>query len=103
APVADTALNGAQIQSLLELVQSYLRGEVSRESAKALMLVAFPTIDAQEAEGILGPKDFKPVVPKPENPFGSDEDEEGEDEEGEGEGEEEEEGEEEDPFKAKEQ
>jgi len=53
AAVQDTALNGAQITSLLEVVRAVNAGELDVEAAKALLVVAFPTIDDAEASRIM--------------------------------------------------
>lgn len=55
----DTALNGAQITSAIEIVKSVGRNELSRESGAA-MLVEFFNLDPARAERILGPRNFKP-------------------------------------------
>lgn len=68
--VAATAMNGAQVSSLVDVVVKAAAGEISRESAKAILTVAFPVTPVQ-AESLLGPKDFEPVKPEPPpNPFG---------------------------------
>lgn len=51
--VQDTALNGAQIASLLDVVRAVNDGELDVEAAIALLVVAFPTIDSEEAGRIL--------------------------------------------------
>ena len=52
ATVQDTALNGAQIASLLLIVQAVAEGTMTVDAAIAIMLVAFPTIDESEARRI---------------------------------------------------
>jgi len=52
--VADLAFNGAQIQSLVDVVKSAALGEIPRDSAKAIIVLSFPTIDDSEAERVLG-------------------------------------------------
>jgi hypothetical protein len=47
------SLNGAQISSLMEVVQSVAAGQLPRESALAIITTAFP-IDATRAEQIMG-------------------------------------------------
>ena len=64
---ADTALNGAQITSLREIVMSAAVGEIPRESALALILAGFPAIDQAEADRILGPIG-RGFVPAPDSP-----------------------------------
>lgn len=53
--VADTALNGAQIDSLLALVDKYAMGVLPKATVVSLITTAFPTIDAAKAEQILSP------------------------------------------------
>lgn len=53
--VADTALNGAQIASLKEIVIAVAMGEIPRATGVELILAAFPTIDREQAEKIMGP------------------------------------------------
>lgn len=48
--VAKTALNGAQIKSLLDLVSAVAAGTIDRESAIEIVQVSFPTVDAATAE-----------------------------------------------------
>lgn len=47
--VADTALNGAQIASLLEILTALSEGRLTIEGAVTLIMVAFPTISEQDA------------------------------------------------------
>jgi hypothetical protein len=65
--VADLAFNGAQIASLVEVVKSAGRREIPRDSAKAIIVLSFPTIDDTEAERVLGSigKGFDPAQPEP--------------------------------------
>lgn len=53
--VQDTALNGAQIASLVELAAKVQAGELPASTAKAIITVAYPTIDAAEASAIIDP------------------------------------------------
>lgn len=62
-----TALNGAQISSLLEIVTSVAEGKLPRDSGVAMILAAFP-LTPQQAEKIMGSvgKGFEPKEdPKP--------------------------------------
>tara|TARA_Y100001973_G_scaffold64658_1_gene94497 strand:+ start:1434 stop:4130 length:2697 start_codon:yes stop_codon:yes gene_type:complete len=52
-PLAATALNGAQIASLMQILASVAAGAISFDSALVLIGVAFPTIDEQSARAIL--------------------------------------------------
>jgi uncharacterized protein len=67
---AKTAFTGVQVTSLVGVVVSAAKGEISRESAAAIIELAFP-VDATQAAKILGPANFKPKEPEPKaNPFG---------------------------------
>lgn len=55
ATVQEQALNGAQISSLLELVQNVSNGMLPLESAVGLMLASFPAMEEAEARRILSP------------------------------------------------
>lgn len=71
-PLQNTALNGAQVSSALEIVQAVAAEELPRESGVA-MLVAFFNLSDDAAEAIMGTvgKGFKPVKPDPPpTPFG---------------------------------
>lgn len=65
AKVQQQALNGTQVTSLLEIVTRVATNNLPRDSAKELILVAFPFITPEEAERILGSvgKSFKPADP----------------------------------------
>lgn len=52
--VSDTALNGAQVTSLVDLVARVAAGEIPRESAVQIVMVAF-LLSEEEANQILGP------------------------------------------------
>ena len=53
--VQETALNGAQIASMVQIVQSVADGMLPAESAIQMMLVAFPGMDEAEARSIINP------------------------------------------------
>lgn len=65
--VADLAFNGAQIASLVDVVTKAALGDIPRDSAKAIIVLSFPTIDDAEAERVLGSigKGFEPAQPQP--------------------------------------
>lgn len=67
--VQATAFNGAQVASMLEVVRAATAGELSRESAAAILAIAFPVTPAQ-AQTILGPVGFQPTPKPPAVPFG---------------------------------
>jgi HK97 family phage portal protein len=60
--VADTALNGAQVSSLLEIVLQVSAGTLTADAAVGIILVAFPTISEEEARRIV---DGAIALPKP--------------------------------------
>jgi HK97 family phage portal protein len=67
--VQDTALNGAQIASLLEVVLMVASGELNPDSAKATLLASFPTLKPEEVDALVDPAaaqaEEKPASPKP--------------------------------------
>jgi Zn-dependent M28 family amino/carboxypeptidase len=61
--VQETALNGAQIASMVQIVQSVADGMLPPESAIQMMMVAFPSMDEAEARAIISPAAaFEPTV-----------------------------------------
>lgn len=60
--VQKTALNGAQVKSLLDTVLAFKSGQIDRESGRAVIMQAFQ-ITAQEADTVLG-GDEK-LIPEP--------------------------------------
>jgi len=52
--VAKSALNGAQIASLIDVVAKIKEGLLSSESALSIVLASFPTIDEAQARKIVG-------------------------------------------------
>ena len=61
--VAATAMNGAQVTSLLEVVMAVGMKTLSRASAIGILKVAF-RMSEEEATEVLGPVDFVPVNPE---------------------------------------
>jgi len=53
--VQETALNGAQIASMVQIAQSVADGMLPAETAIQMMLVAFPSMDEAEARAIINP------------------------------------------------
>lgn len=51
--VAKSALNGAQIKSLVELVAAVSEGTLDRKSAVEIIQVSFPTVDAAQANKLV--------------------------------------------------
>jgi hypothetical protein len=64
--IADTALNGAQIKELRELVASVASGQLPRDSGVAMIRASFPSI-AGQAEDIMGTAGttFRPATAAP--------------------------------------
>jgi hypothetical protein len=61
--VQESALNGAQIASMVQIVQSVADGMLPPESAVQMMMVAFPSMDEAEARAIITPAaNFEPAV-----------------------------------------
>jgi len=54
-PVADTALNGAQVASLVDLAAKVQTGELPKDTAIAIAKAAFPAIAASTIEEMFGP------------------------------------------------
>jgi hypothetical protein len=52
-PVQDTALNGAQVAALMQIVQAVVTGLIPRDSAKEMIKLAF-LVDGATAERLLG-------------------------------------------------
>lgn len=67
---AKTAFTGVQVTALIDVVKAAGAKEISRESAAAILELAFP-IGKAGAQAILGPETFEPVKPEPPpSPFG---------------------------------
>lgn len=64
--VQDTALNGAQVSSLLQIVQAAAAAGLPKESAKAMIRAAFPAITDQIVNAIVDP--IQPEKPEPVPP-----------------------------------
>jgi hypothetical protein len=61
--VQASALNGAQISSLVSIAQSVSDGLLPADTAVAIILASFPTMDDQRARALIGPAAaFKPKV-----------------------------------------
>ena len=76
AAVQDTALNGAQVASLLEILNAVTSGSLPKATAIAMILAAFPAIDEAQVsamvnpivEGSAKPEPVEPIVPKADEP-----------------------------------
>lgn len=67
-----TALNGAQVTSLVQVVQLVASGELPRETGVAIITACFP-LSPEQADAVMGPvgKGFEPPPPEPAPaPFG---------------------------------
>jgi len=53
--VQDTALNGAQIESLLAIIASVAAGTLPKPSAEAMIIAAFPSIEPTQVSAMLNP------------------------------------------------
>ena len=62
--IDETALNGAQVQALLELAQSVARGEIPVESAKGIAAAAFPLLSQEILDRIFDSIEPKEIVPE---------------------------------------
>lgn len=61
--IAKTALNGAQIASLLSIVTQIVTGQMPYETGRAVIVAAFPTLTDEEIDGILEPaRNFEPTA-----------------------------------------
>jgi hypothetical protein len=65
--VQDTALNGAQVTSLLDIVKSVTAEEIPLETARGMISAAFPMLNEQQVGDIVGGLE-KFVAKKPEPP-----------------------------------
>lgn len=66
AAVQDTALNGAQVQSLVEIIVQTREGVIPVASAQAMAGAAFPLMTPEQLSGIFGPVASAPPMPKPD-------------------------------------
>ena len=61
--IAKTALNGAQIASLLSIVSQIVTGQLPFDTGKAVIEASFPTLAEEDIDAILDPaKNFKPTA-----------------------------------------
>ena len=61
--VSDVTLNGAQVSSLLAIIESVVTGKLPRDSAMQIIITAFNVSEAK-ADGMLGSvgRGFEPVM-----------------------------------------
>lgn len=61
--VADTALNGAQITSLVDIVSQAAIGSLPTETVKQIILASFPSLSSSDVDAIIAPLlGFTPLV-----------------------------------------
>lgn len=66
AKVADAAMNGAQVSSLLEIVSMVAAKDLPEGTAEAIMMAAFPAIPPETIKAMLVPlQNFEPPKPEP--------------------------------------
>lgn len=71
--VQQTALNGAQMQALQQIVQAVADGQLPAAAAIQLIMISIPSIDAAEAARLIGPVDgFEPRKPEENTPPAAD-------------------------------
>jgi len=64
AAVADTAMNGAQVASLVEIIQAVSAGTMPAEAAKQIIASAFPTLSQEAIDKMVQSADtFTPATP----------------------------------------
>ena len=69
AEVQATALNGAQIESLLSIVNQVMIGAIPEATGRSLIAAAFPLLEGEEIDSILAPlANFKPTAPPEPEP-----------------------------------
>jgi HK97 family phage portal protein len=67
--VQATALNGAQVTSLQEMLQAVADGTLPLESVRAAISAAFPTLSEEQVSAMVAPlMNFEPVKPEPVAP-----------------------------------
>ena len=64
--VANTALNGAQITSLVEVITQVREGIIPVDSARNILKVSYPTLDDEEISSIMNPILDAGELPKPD-------------------------------------
>jgi hypothetical protein len=63
--VQASAMNGAQVTSLLEIINKVVTGEMPKETAFYVMAAAFPAVASEAIKGMLGPiKEATMVAPQ---------------------------------------
>ena len=66
ADVQATAMNGTQVSSLLEIVAQVAAKDLPKETARALIVAAYPAVKPETIDAMLDPLDnFEPPKPEP--------------------------------------
>lgn len=61
-----TALNGAQVTSMVQIVEQVAAGTIPKKSAKAMIKASFPLVTDAEVNAIIDPIEEKPIlIPSP--------------------------------------
>ena len=66
--LASQALNGAQVASLIQVINSVAAGAISREGAASIITSAFPLISQDEAAGIISGVNIGVIAPANKEP-----------------------------------
>jgi len=66
--VQDTALNGAQVSALLQIIEQVAQGRIPKESAGPIIRASFPAIPQETINDMLGPLEVKPPTPSAQPP-----------------------------------
>jgi hypothetical protein len=64
AAVQDTALNGAQVESLLTIISNVKMGLLPKEAGKALVSAAFPSLISEQIDSIFDPIKVDEIYPQ---------------------------------------
>lgn len=66
ADIQGTAMNGTQVSSLLEIVTQVAGKDLPKETARALIIAAYPAVKPEVIDAMLNPLDnFEPPAPEP--------------------------------------
>jgi hypothetical protein len=66
APVQDTALNGAQVSSLVQVIESIGSGIIPKETGIHLILAAFPAMSPETVRAMVNPIEVRKPEQQPE-------------------------------------
>lgn len=62
ATVADTAFNGAQVSSLVEILAAVSRNEMPAPTAREVIMAAFPSVSPERVDRMLAPYTNRPAI-----------------------------------------